>query len=201
MKGAKNIFLVGLGEDGSTELAVVGGKGASLGQLIKAGFPVPSGFVITTDAYTACLCANDLEAQIEKILEGLDYGNLDELEEETTKIRELIVGSMLPDGLTGEIMKNYGKLGDDPYVAVRSSGTAEDLEGAFFARQYDTYLDIRGGDALLDTVRRCWASMWTARMTAYRQSKGFGHIDIGITVVVQIMVKPDVAGVCLSGTP
>ena len=201
MKGTNNIFLVGLGGEGSTELAVVGGKGASLGRLVKANFPVPSGFVITTDAYTACLRANNLEAQIEKILEGLDYGNLDELEEETAKIREVIVGGMLPDGLTGEIMETYGKLGDDPYVAVRSSGTAEDLEGASFAGQYDTYLDIRGGDALLDAVRRCWASMWTARVTAYRQSKGFGHSDIGIAVVVQMMVEPDAAGVMFVGNP
>jgi pyruvate,water dikinase len=95
----------------------------------------------------------------------------------------------------------YGKLDDEPYVAVRSSGTAEDLEGASFAGQYDTYLDIRGGDELLDAVRRCWASMWTARVTAYRQSKGFGHSDVGIAVVVQMMVEPKVAGVMFVGNP
>ncbi len=84
---------------------------------------------------------------------------------------------------------------------MRSSGTAEDLEGASFAGQYDTYLDIKGGDALLDAVRRCWASMWTARVVAYRQSKGFGHSDIGIAVVVQTMVEADVAGVMFTGNP
>ena len=133
MEETKHNFLVGLGEDKSTELAVVGGKGASLGRLVKAGFPVPSGFVVTTDAYAACLHANNLKMQIEEILEGLDYGNLDELEEKTKKIREVILGCTLPNGLTDEIMKAYGKLGDETYVAVRSSSMVEDLEGASFA--------------------------------------------------------------------
>ncbi|MEE8397616.1 MAG: PEP/pyruvate-binding domain-containing protein [Desulfobacterales bacterium] len=192
---------VSLGEDRSTELAVVGGKGASLGRLVKAGFPVPSGFVVTTDGYGSCLRANDLEGKIEKILGSLDYENLDALEEETGKIRDAILGCEFPDGLAGELVTAYGKLGDGPYVAVRSSGTAEDLEGASFAGQYDTYLDIRGDEALLDAVRRCWASMWTARVVAYRQSKGFGHSDIGIAVVVQTMVEADVAGVMFVGNP
>ena len=197
----KGGILVNLGEDGSTELATVGGKGASLGRLVKAGFPVPSGFVATTAAYAGCLRANDLEVKIEKILEGLDYGDLDDLEKKTAKIRDAIVGSNLPDGLAGKILLAYGELGDEPYVAVRSSGTAEDLEDASFAGQYDTYLDIKGGDALLDAVQRCWASMWTARVTAYRQSKGFDHGDAGIAVVVQTMVEADVAGVMFIGNP
>ena len=162
----KSGVLVGLGEDGSTELAVVGGKGASLGRLVRAGFPVPSGFVITTDAYAECLRVNDLEGKIEKILEKLDYGNLGELEVETAKIRDAIVACRLPDGLAGEIVGAYGELGDEPYVAVRSSGPAEDLEGASFAGQYDTYLDVRGCDALVDALRQCLASMWPALVTA-----------------------------------
>jgi len=194
-------FLVSLGEDGSTEIAMVGGKGASLGKLVKAGFPVPSGFVVTTNAYAEFLRANDLEVKIEKILGDLDYGDLDELEKETAKIRDEIVGCRLPDTLAGDIVKAYGQLGNEPYVAVRSSGTAEDLEGASFAGQYDTYLDVRGGDALLDAVRRCWASMWTARVTAYRHNKGFDHGDVGIAVVVQMMVEPKVAGVMFVGNP
>ena len=201
MEGSKNNFLVILGEDESTELAVVGGKGASLGRLFKADFPVPSGFVVTTEAYAACLRTNDLETQIEKILEGLDYGDLDKLEEETAKIRETFMGCTLPTGLPGEIIKEYRKLGDEPYVAVRSSSMAEDLIGASFAGQYDTYLDVRGEDMLLDMIRRCWASMWTARVTAYRHNKGFDHKTIGIAVVVQKMIEPDVAGVMFVGNP
>ena len=198
---ARGGFLVTLGEDVSTELAAVGGKGASLGKLVKAGFPVPSGFVITTDGYAEFLRANDLEVKIEKILGELDYGDLDKLEKETAKIRDTVASCKLPDGLAGEIVGAYGELGDEPYVAVRSSGTAEDLEGASFAGQYDTYLDVRGGDALLDAVQRCWASMWTARVTAYRQDKGFDHGTAGIAVVVQMMVEPDVAGVMFVGNP
>jgi pyruvate,water dikinase len=194
-------FLVGLGDDDSTELALVGGKGASLSRLIKAGFPVPSGFVVTTDAYAEFLRANDLEAKIAKILEEVDYGNLDKLEKETAKIRDSIVGCRFPDGLADEIVQAYSELGDEPYVAVRSSGTAEDLADASFAGQYDTYLDVRGSDALLDAVRKCWASMWTARVTAYRHNKGFDHGAAGIAVVVQTMVKPDVAGAMFVGNP
>jgi pyruvate,water dikinase len=195
-------FLVSLGEDESTEIASVGGKGASLGKLVKAGFSVPSGFVVTTRAYTEFLHANDLEVKIEKILSGLDYENLDELEKETGKIRDLIIGSKFPNGLDREIMRVYKDLGDEiAYVAVRSSATAEDLVGASFAGQYDTYLDVRGEKALLDAVRHCWASMWTARVTAYRHYRGFDHDVIGIAVVIQNMIEPEVAGVMFVGNP
>jgi pyruvate,water dikinase len=146
----KNDVLVSLGEDASTEIEVVGGKGASLGRLIKAGFPVPPGFVVMTDAYAECIRANDLGGTIESILGDIDYEDIDALESKTAKIREAIVGCALPDDVADQIMKAYGELGDEPYVAVRSSGTAEDLEGASFAGQYDTYLDIRGREALLD---------------------------------------------------
>jgi len=194
-------LLVVLGEEASTELAVVGGKGASLGRLVKAGFPVPSGFVVKTDGYAECIRANGLKEKIANILAELDFGNVDELEKETAGIRDAIVACRLPDGLSDEIVRAYGELGDEPYVAVRSSGTAEDLEGASFAGQYDTYLDVRGRDALLDAVVRCWASMWTARVTAYRHNKGFDQSDIGIAVVVQTMVEADVAGVMFVGNP
>lgn len=195
-------FLVSLGTDDSTQIAAVGGKGASLGKLVKAGFPVPSGFVVTTGAYTEFLRANELELKIEKILGGLDYENLDELEKKTEKIRDAITGSNLPDGLIQEIMLEYKKFGDEmAYVAVRSSATAEDLAGASFAGQYETYLDVRGENMLVDAVQRCWASIWTTRVTVYRHNKGFKHKSIGIAVVIQKMVKPDVAGVMFVGNP
>jgi len=107
----KGGFLVSLGADGSTEIAVVGGKGASLGKLVKAGFPVPSGFVVTTGAYAEFLRANDLNVKIEKVLGELDYGDLDGLEKETAKIREAIVGCRIPDSLAREIVRAYGELG------------------------------------------------------------------------------------------
>jgi len=170
-EGERANRVIAFGEPGSTELAVAGGKGASLGRLVRAGFPVPSGFIITTRAYSLFLQANDLEQTIGKILEGLDYDDLDRLEEKTGKIREAIREGLIPEDLALEILGAYGKLGEEPCVAVRSSGTAEDLEGASFAGQYDTFLDIQGSEALLKAVRGCWASMWTARVTAYRQKK------------------------------
>jgi len=198
----REYFLIKLGEDGSTEIATVGGKGASLGKLVKAGFSVPSGFVVTTVAYEEFLRVNDLKVKIETILSGLDYGNLDELEKETGKIRDLIISSKLPNGLNPEIIRAYKSLGDEAeYVAIRSSATAEDLAGASFAGQYETYLDVRGEKALLGAVKHCWASMWTSRVTAYRHNKGFDHNAIGIAVIVQKMVESDVAGVMFVGNP
>jgi len=197
----KGGFLVALGEDRSVEASVVGGKGASLGKLVKAGFPVPAGFVVATEAYAEFVRANGLSAEIEKILGGIDYANLDQLETETARIRQAIVAGSLPEDIAEAIVRAYAKLGDALYVAVRSSGTAEDLEGASFAGLYDTYLDIRGADDLLDAVRRCWGSMWTARVVAYRHSKGFDRGDLGMAVVVQTMVAPDVSGVMFVGNP
>jgi len=202
MKGSKKSYLISLGEDDSTDIAVVGGKGASLGKLVKAGFPVPSGFVVTTRAYEEFLQANNLEVMIGTILGRLDYDNLDELEKETAKIRDLIFTSRLPDDLIQDIIQTYKKLGEEMiYVAIRSSATAEDLAGSSFAGQYETYLDVRGEQALLDAVKRCWASMWTARVVIYRHNKGFDHSSIGIGIVIQKMIEPDVAGVMFVGNP
>jgi len=195
-------FLVHLGEDQSTDITAVGGKGASLGKLVKANFPVPSGFVVLTSAYKEFLHVNDLKEKINQILDELDYGNLNELEEKTGKIREKIFNSKLADNLAQEVTQAYKVLGEElSYVAVRSSATAEDLAGASFAGQYETYLDVKGEKELLDAMKHCWASMWTSRVTAYRYNKGFDHNDIGIAVVVQKMVEPDVAGVMFVGNP
>jgi len=180
----------------------VGGKGASLGKMVKAGFPVPSGFVVTTSAYTEFLHVNNLEIKIKTILDGLNYDDLDILEKKTGDIRELISNSKFPDGLAQELIQAYKELGEEMiYVAVRSSATAEDLAGSSFAGQYETYLDVKGENALLDALLRCWASMWTARVTAYRHNKGFDHSVIAIAVVVQKMVESDVAGVMFVGNP
>ncbi|MCA1841841.1 MAG: hypothetical protein LC792_01370, partial [Actinobacteria bacterium] len=180
---------------------LVGGKGANLGLLARAGFPVPSGFSVTTDAYTEFLRAGNLEEKIEALAGDIKYDDPDQLEKVTSEIRDLIVRADLPKNLGLEIAAAYKELGDQPYVAVRSSGTAEDLAEASFAGLHDTYLDIKGADALLDAVKRCWASVWTARATAYRNNKGFDHMQSGIAVVVQMMVEADVAGVMFTGNP
>lgn len=197
----KDRFILNLGEDNSTEIALVGGKGASLSKLIKADFPVPSGFVINTSAYTKFLHVNELKAKIKMIISGLDYKNLVLLENKTEIIRNMIIKSKIPDNIAQEILKAYKKLGYKAYVAVRSSAIAEDLAGASFAGQYETILNVRGEDALMDAVRKCWMSMWSTRVTVYRHNKGFDHHTIDIAVVVQEMVEPDVAGVMFVGNP
>ena len=181
--------------------ALAGGKGASLGKLIGAGFPVPGGFVVSTHAYAAFLAANDLQPYINGILDGLDCGNLEQVERKTARIRDRIAAGDFPEPLADAIRDAYRALGHDLFVAVRSSGTAEDLAGTSFAGLHDTWLDIRGDQALLNAVRRCWASMWTGRAVAYRHGRGFGEEELSIAVVVQIMVEADVSGVMFIGNP
>ncbi|HEV7534070.1 MAG TPA: PEP/pyruvate-binding domain-containing protein, partial [Acidimicrobiia bacterium] len=180
--------------------SLVGGKGANLGLLTRAGFPVPPGFSVTTAAYSAFIASSGLGDKIAAIVAELKYDDPDQLEALTGEIRELIVGAALPDGLATEITAAYTALGES-YVAVRSSGTAEDLAEASFAGMHDTYLDIKGAANLLDAVKRCWASMYTARATAYRHNKGFDHAESRIAVVVQQMVESEVSGVMFTGNP
>ncbi|RVX38231.1 pyruvate,water dikinase [Nonomuraea polychroma] len=151
---------------GRDDLAIAGGKGANLGELVRNGFPVPGGFVVTTHAY-------DLVAQ------GRTTADM-------------------PDELRRTILDAYAELGGGP-VAVRSSATAEDLPGAAFAGQQDTYLNVVGDEALLDAVRRCWGSLWTDRAVAYRARLGIE--DVSIAVVVQCMVEADTAGVMFTANP
>ena len=194
-------MILKLGTEQAMNIALAGGKGASLGKLVRAGFPVPGGFVVSTQAYTAFIEANDLQPRIDRILNGIDFANPQQIERESGGIRDLLSASAIPESLADEIRDAYESLGGDSFVAVRSSGTAEDLEGASFAGQYDTYLDIRGAQALLDALRHCWASMWTARAVAYRHGRGFDGEPMSIAVVVQTMVEADVAGVMFVGNP
>ena len=188
-------------DNDSEDINLVGGKGANLARLARAGFPVPGGFTITTGAYRTFLAGSGLADQIKQIVSGIDYADPDKLEAATARIRDLICATDLPPELTGPIRAAYELLGSDSYVAVRSSGAAEDLEGASFAGLHDTYLDIRGHEGLLDAVRRCWASLWTARATSYRSTKGFDHFESPIALVVQTMVESEVSGVVFTANP
>lgn len=190
------------GDTQCTDLSQVGGKGANLGRLTNNGFVVPPGFVIGTTAYATHIESNDgLRKKIADALENINYDNADELEACVLKIRNWIVEAPIPASLASDISSAYVKLGADLYVAVRSSGTAEDLEGASFAGLHDTYLDIRGNDNLLDAVKRCWASMWTARAASYRKTQGFDNFKSSIAVVVQTMVESEVSGVMFTANP
>lgn len=185
----------------ATTHARVGGKGANLARLAQAGFRVPPGFSITTDAYVAFLRETDIVGRLDALVGRLEFGDLGKLEAQTAEIRELIESTEIPADLAETIGREYAEIGTDVYVAVRSSGTAEDLAEASFAGQHDTYLDIRGHDGVLDAVRRCWASMWTARAVAYRNKNGFPQLEGQIAVVVQTMVSSEVSGVMFTGNP
>jgi pyruvate,water dikinase len=161
---------------------------------------VPPGFTVTTEAYAEFRRSTDLDARIASLLDGLDYDDADALEKSTAQIREVIVFSPLPDQVGSELARAYHALGSDVFVAVRSSGIAEDLADASFAGMHDTYLDLSGLDAVLDGVKRCWASLFTARATAYRAAKGFDHMA-GIAVVVQTMVPSEISGVMFTANP
>jgi pyruvate,water dikinase len=180
-----------------TDHELVGGKGANLGRLANAGFPVPPGFVVDTGAYLAHI--ESIRDDISGALAEISYDDADALERAVEEIRGWIVAAEMPADIATSIKAAYAELGD-VYVAVRSSGTAEDLEGASFAGLHDTYLDIRGGDDVLDAVKRDWASLWTARAVAYRKRGGFTGFP-SIAVVVQTMVASQVSGVMFTGNP
>lgn len=193
--------IVQFGAPEARDTAIVGGKGSNLGQLAQAEFPVPPGFCVTTEAYSAFLAESGLDRRIPEALSGVDYSDAGDLEARTAKIRDMIAHAAMPEGLERDLRAAYGEIGESEYVAVRSSGTAEDQAEASFAGLHDTLLDIRGADALVEAVRRCWASLWTARATSYRHSKGWDHSEALLAVVVQRMVPSEVSGVMFTANP
>ncbi|HEX4992210.1 MAG TPA: PEP/pyruvate-binding domain-containing protein, partial [Rubrobacteraceae bacterium] len=183
-------------------LESVGGKGASLTRLLRAGMPVPGGFHVTTAAYERFVAENDLMSGIRAALEEVDASKPDTLTKTSEKIGALFLHADIPEEISGAIFEAYAGLDqDDPAVAVRSSATTEDLPGASFAGQQATSLNVRGGDELLEAVRRCWASLWSARAIAYRERQGFDHEAVAMGVVVQAMVAADISGVLFTANP
>jgi pyruvate,water dikinase len=181
---------------------IVGGKNASLGQMYsnlgELGIKVPNGFAITAEGYNFYINENNLKQRIENKLKDLDISDIKQLQNTGLKVRKLILNSTMPNQLLQEIIEAYNKLADqykmeDLDVAVRSSGTAEDLPDASFAGQQDTYLNIDNLDALLYSVKRCFASLFTDRAISYRQSRGYDHMKVAISVGIQKMVRSDMA--------
>jgi pyruvate,water dikinase len=186
-------------EIGHDDINLAGGKGANLGELTRAGLPVPPGFVLTTEAYRAFVAENGLDEQVLEIARLPAGAGPDEHEAAAERIRALFARAPIPDALVGELVAAYAVLGEPP-VAVRSSATAEDLEGASFAGQQDTYLNI-DADALPEAVRDCWASLWTARALTYRARQGIDPAGVSLAVVVQEMIEADAAGVLFTANP
>lgn len=194
-----NVLILWFEEIGIEDVPMVGGKNASLGEmyqkLTSKGVAVPHGFAITAYAYQHLLKDAGIENAIREALDGLDTHDLRNLQERGEKVRNIIRNAEFPDDLTQAIIESYKKMeaeyGGNVDVAVRSSATAEDLPDASFAGQQETYLNIRGYDALIDACKRCFASLFTNRAISYRHDKGFGQFDVYLSIVVQKMVRSD----------
>jgi pyruvate,water dikinase len=182
------------------DLPRVGGKAANLGELLRAGLPVPPGFVVTTDAYARFVAAHGLQAEIERLAHAADPEDVASLDAASRAIGELFAARPIPEDIEAAVRAAYQKLGQPP-VAVRSSATAEDLAEASFAGQMESYLNVRGEEDLLAAVRRCWASLWTARAIAYRARQNIPASAVRLAVVVQRMVEADAAGVLFTANP
>ena len=186
------------------DIPIVGGKGANLGELTNAGFPVPEAFVLTTAAYDYFVQSSNLMDKVAKELAGIDRNSDDSLAAASDKIRALFEECDIPQDLKKDIVSKYrilipkGKVG---FVAVRSSATAEDLPDASFAGQQETYLNVRDEEDLFDKIRKCWSSLFTARAIAYREKQGFAHEDVKLAVVVQRMVNSEFSGIMFTVDP
>lgn len=198
----KNKFTLDLRNITLEDLNLVGGKNASLGEMLQhlsqLGITIPFGFAITVDAYWAFLQFNNLEASIYRIIGEIDMNNLISLRKGGTKIRQLIRNGKFPKDLQDEIIRQYRELSrlyDQAAtdVAVRSSATAEDLPDTSFAGQQETYLNVRGPEGVLESVRNCFASLFTDRAISYREHFSFDHFDVALSVCVQKMVRSDLA--------
>ena len=183
-----------------TDISIVGGKNASLGQMVSdmqaLGLKVPFGFATTAEAYWLLINQNSLKDKISKELEELDISDIDILQKKGKIVRELILNATFPKELEEEIKQAY-KILSQKYnssntdVAVRSSGTAEDLPDASFAGQQETFLNVKNEEELIESVRKCFASLFTNRAISYRQSRGFDHMKVALSVGVQKMVRSD----------
>jgi len=186
------------------DLASVGGKGANLGEMTQAGFPVPNGFAVTVASYNLFLEENNISIKINDILKNTDVNKSDELQKASEAVEKIVTTSEIPKEVFHEVSKSYKKLSSflrPALVAVRSSATAEDLPGASFAGQQATFLNVKGESELLVKIRECWASLFTARAIFYREQNKISHDKVKISVMVQKMVQSEVSGVMFTIDP
>jgi pyruvate,water dikinase len=201
MAASASRYIRWFNEIGINDVSLVGGKNASLGELYRElapkGIKVPNGFAITAEAYWDLLRRTGLGRRIEEILSGLDTQDAANLQQRGSAIRRELTGAALPNDLAAEIVAAYRELcagaAEPVDVAVRSSATAEDLPDASFAGQQETYLNVQGDAALLESCKRCFASLFTDRAISYRQDKGFEHLKVGLSIGIQRMVRSDLA--------
>jgi len=195
-------YVLGFQEIDQTQVAVVGGKGAQLGELSRIeGIRVPAGFCVTTDAFRRIMAeAPSIDDRLDR-LSRLNPDDREAIRTLSAEIRRTLEGIAIPDDLAAAITRSLAQLGERAAYAVRSSATAEDLPTASFAGQQDTYLNVVGPAAILEHISRCWASLFTERAVTYRRRNGFDHRKVRMAVVVQQMVFPDAAGVLFTADP
>lgn len=202
-------FTLPLKNVGINDIPLVGGKNASLGEMLQnltsLGVTIPDGFVVTVNAYYAFLKHNALDEKIKATVDTIDYDNIESLRRGGMQIRQSFLNGKFPEEMREEITNCYLQLSaqygqEMTDIAVRSSATAEDLPDASFAGQQETFLNVRGPEMLMDSIRKCFASLFTDRAISYRQSFGYNHLELALSVCVQKMVRSDLgtSGVAFS---
>lgn len=182
------------------DVALAGGKGASLGEMAHAHIPVPPGFIVIADAYSRFLEEAEIIPTIRDLLDKIDFTDSTQLIDIATQIQNVIIGSKIPDDIAKDIEFAYEQMGDGA-VAVRSSATAEDSPDISFAGQHSTFLNVIGGKEVVEAVRKCWASIFEPRAIAYRYQNDIDHLEIKMAVPVQKMIQPRVSGVMFTVEP
>lgn len=201
---AQSRFVAWFSEVGKEDVPLVGGKGANLGEMTGAGFPVPNGFIVTSDAYYAFIRENNLSAKIKSLITTTNFDDSKSLEQVSSHIKSIIRKGTMSEELIKDIRFAYGKLGGHvthPLVAVRSSATAEDLSNASFAGQQETYLNVKGDAVLFEKIKEGWASLYDGRAIFYRHQQKFDNKTIGIALVVQKMIESEASGVMFTIDP
>jgi pyruvate,water dikinase len=197
-------LVMNLEDVSDSDLPLVGGKAGKLGELIRQGLPVPPGFIVTTECYQTFVDSTPLKEEVPNALATLDLERNESVDAVSHRIRSAFEATEFPPGLRKEIQEAYERFAAANGVrfsAVRSSATAEDLEGASFAGLQETYLNVTGTDAILSAIRRCWGSLFTGRVLVYRVRKGFDHAQVRLAVLVQKMVDSAVSGILFTRDP
>jgi pyruvate,water dikinase len=202
----KHKYIKWFDEIDKNDVSIVGGKGANLGELTQAGISVPPGFCITAQAYKDFISKAGLGDKIKNKIDKLDVEDSEELQKRSAEIRDIINDAPMIEEIKEEIEGAYKEFSKktgikNPYVAVRSSATAEDLPEASFAGQQDTYLHVAKIDEVLKYTKKCWASLWTARAIYYRERQKFDHFQVSLSAVIQLMVNSEKSGVMFTANP
>lgn len=192
-------FTLPFSQLGKEHVSIAGGKGAQLGEMTKAGIPVPPGFVVITSSFDELLEENSLKPTIAELLKQADPKKTETIDTASKEIRHIIAHAKIPENVEKEIHAAFETLSAE-YVAVRSSATAEDASTASWAGELESYLNVTKSE-LVHSVKKCWSSLFTPRAIFYRIEKGLAHTDISVAVVVQKMVQSEVSGVAFTVHP